>query len=145
MDDGNLKKMQLVHYLIVVTTVFYGALVLFLRLKGNFSTSLLWPFIRIGCKWSLFAWFFYGGVYYGRKLSLRLIESLNSNLKSQGVEMKNAQAQNGLLQMEIEKLKRELNKQIERTETVENYFTAKLERLERTAEEANSEALKNFV
>jgi hypothetical protein len=91
MNETKSNDLKPVHYLMMVTALFYGSLILFLKLKGNFSTNPLWPFIRMGCKWSLFAWIFYGGIAYGKKLSLGLIEAtrtkfnnLESDLKEQG-------------------------------------------------------------
>jgi hypothetical protein len=144
-DEGNLKKLKPVQYLMIVTAIFYGSLVLFLRLNGNFSTNSLWPFIKFGCKWSLFAWIFYVGVIYGKKLSSELIEKSKMELKNLKDDLQNFKVQIDSLETEKIELQKNLNQQIERTTIIEAAFHEKIKKYKRTAAEANRDALKNFV
>jgi hypothetical protein len=145
MDEEKLQELKPAHYLMIVTAFFYSSLVLFVRLNGNFSKNPLWPFIRFGCKWSLFAWIFYAGLIYGKKLSSKLIVSLQLKFENLELDLKKSRNKNDLLRDEIKEVQKNLDQEIERTRTIESTLHEKLKKYERTASEANRDALKNFV
>ena len=128
-----------------ITFLFYGSLVLFLRFGGNFSTNPLWPFIRVGCKWTLFSWMIYGGVVIGKRLSSTIIHELKSKIKNLETELFNSKEEQNLLKAELVKIQEKHVKEIQEQRSNEAALRTKLQRFERTPLEANRLALKDFL
>ncbi len=145
MDEVKSNDLKPVHYLMIVTVFFYGSLVLFLKLKGNFPTNPLWPFIRLGCKWSLFSWMFYGGVIYGKKLVNKPIKPLEENLQFAQTSLKKTQMEREVLQEYLQKSEQSRQREKKEFEQIEKNLLEKVKQYERTAEDVTGRALKNFL
>ena len=145
MDEKPTSELKLVHYLMIATAVCYGGLVLFLKLKGNFAINPIWPFIRFGCKWSLFGWMFYGGVAYGKHLIKKGNEPIREKIKSLEDELHQSTAQNKNLEQKLKSETARLKNELQKQRQIESNLIEKVKRYERSGEDANRIALKNFL
>lgn len=146
MDESkSTSEWKAVHYLILVSTICYGCLVLFLKLKGNFSTNWTWPLIRTGCKWSLFSWMVYGGFVYGKLLANKAIRPLEENLKNVEEKLRKAKLESEALQNHLKETKAALLKEQQESRRLENHLLETVKKYERTAEDVTRLALKNFL
>lgn len=129
----------------IVTAIFFLFLNVFLRFKWNISTNYFWLFIRLGCKLSLFAWLFYAGIVCGKHLTFNLITNLKVTLKKLEADLEISKQENLSSQDKIRDLQNNFDIEIKNSQKIELGLLTKLKKYEQTAEEANRNALKNFI
>lgn len=145
MNEPNFNKLTPIHYLMIVTAIFFHFLNIFLRFKWNISANHFWQFIHLGCTLSLFAWLFYAGIVYGKHLTFNLITNLKVILKKLEADLEISKQENMSSQERLGDLQNNFDVEIGNLQKIELSHLAKLKKYEQTAEEANRNALKNFI
>lgn len=129
----------------IVTAIFFLFLNIFLRFKWNISTNHFWQFIYLGCKLSLFTWIFSAGTVYGKHLTFNLITNLKVTLKKLEADLEISRQENLFSQNQLRDLQNNFDIETRNSQKIELGLLTKLKKYEQTAEEANRNALKNFI
>jgi hypothetical protein len=145
LNEPNFNKLTPVHFLMIVTAIFFSLLNLFSRFKWNIPTNYFWKFIHLGCKLSLFAWIFYSGIVCGRRLTFNLITNLKVTLKKTETDLEISKQENLSYQDQLRDQKNNYDQQLMNSLKTESDLLKRLKKYEQTADEANHSALKNFL
>lgn len=136
-----LDEQTLFRALKVFTVISCGGLVL----SQRFGWIAFYPLIRFMCKWSLFLWIFYGGVIVGKRKQNKEHGPMKENFKRLQDSLTESQEQIAQLKDELEKKRQFIEQEQKNFRKVETKLQDKIKTYERTGEEVNRLALKNFL
>lgn len=129
----------------LASLIFYGVLVIVQKVGPNSFTLPLYPYLSFACKWCLFLWLVVLGVQWGKLLMQSQISSMKQKINDQELIIEEKEKKLLLQKTTKLQLNKELTVSQDKIKALEESVKKLSYRQNRTAADANNDALKAFV